>query len=255
MVVPGKSEFNETLRYFRVMLQKSGVQVKLSHPAKVQDIQEGQFDEVVMATGVLPRIPQIAGLPHPKAVTYVDVLSGKVKVGERVAIIGAGCIGFDVAEYLLGGEADMAEVHSFLDYWGVDVSITSPGGLKAVASIKPRRQIAMLQRKPESPGRRLGKSTGWVLKARLRRAGVKMIPGVHYEAIDDRGLHYRVGGEPQLLEVDHVVLCTGQESNQTLYRELSKTGKPPHLIGGVERAEELDALRAIEQAMRLARAL
>ncbi len=251
-VVPGKGEFNETLRYFRVMLERSGVKVELGRAARVEDIQAGQFDEVVLANGVLPRVPQIAGLPHPKVVNYVDVLSGRVQVGERVAIIGAGGIGFDVAEYLLDEAAGMSEVPRFLDYWGVDANIATPGGLKAPQAAKPRRQITMLQRKPESPGRTLGKSTGWILKARLRKAGVKMLPGVRYEAIDDRGLHISLNGAAQVLQVDHVVLCAGQESNRDLYRALSDAGLRPHLIGGAERAEELDALRAIEQATQLA---
>lgn len=179
--------------------------------------------------------------------------SGKAEAGERVAIIGAGGIGFDVAEYLLGDARESLERGVFFHAWGVDPSNASAGGLTQVnGEGAPRRSVHMFQRKAEPLGRGLGKSTGWILKARLRKASVMMTSGATYDAIDDEGLHYRVDGKPHVLAVDHVVLCAGQHSNRTLHDELVARGAKPRLIGGADVAAELDALRAIDQATRLA---
>jgi len=253
--VPGKSEFNEMLRYFRGALARAGVRLRLGTRASAEQLAREGFEHVVLATGVRPRRPDIAGLDHPTVLSYVDVLARGAPVGERVAILGAGGIGFDVAEFLLGDPAESTEAAVFMDRWGVDAGLRSPGGLKAPAWQAPRRQVHMFQRKAESLGRQLGKSTGWILKARLREAGVRMTGGVHYEAIDDAGLHYRVDGQARVLPVDTVVLCTGQEPLRELQAELAAHGIGAELIGGADVAGELDAKRAIEQATRRALAL
>ncbi|PVX76306.1 NADPH-dependent 2,4-dienoyl-CoA reductase [Paraburkholderia unamae] len=252
-VVPGKAEFHEMLRYFEVRLKKLGVTLRLGARATADALAGGAFDEIVIATGVTPRVPDFAGVDHPKVLSYVDVLSGKAEAGERVAIIGAGGIGFDVAEYLLGDARESLERGVFFHAWGVDPANASAGGLTQVnGEGAPRRSVHMFQRKAEPLGRGLGKSTGWILKARLRKASVMMTSGATYDAIDDEGLHYRVDGKPHVLAVDHVVLCAGQHSNRTLHDELVARGAKPRLIGGADVAAELDALRAIDQATRLA---
>jgi 2,4-dienoyl-CoA reductase (NADPH2) len=254
--VPGKAEFNEMLRYFNVRLHKLGVTVRLGEAASADELVAGGFDEVILATGVTPRVPDFVGIDHPKAVSYVDVLTGKVVVGSRVAIIGAGGIGFDVAEYLLGDAEESLDRHAFFRAWGVDPENIRHGGLASGHSHgKPHRSVHMFQRKDEPLGKRLGKSTGWILKAKLRKASVMMVAGATYNAIDDEGLHYSVDGKQHILPVDHVVLCAGQNSNRNLYEELTVRGIHPKLIGGADVASELDALRAIDQATRLAVAL
>ncbi|MBN3782047.1 NADPH-dependent 2,4-dienoyl-CoA reductase [Burkholderia sp. Ac-20345] len=255
-VVPGKAEFNEMLRYFRVRLERLGVSLRLGEAATVDGLASGEFDEIVLATGVTPRVPDIVGVDHPKAVSYVDVLTGAAQVGQRVAIIGAGGIGFDVAEFLLGDPEESLDRSAFFRAWGVDPANAAAGGIvPAAAHAAPPRSIHMFQRKAEPLGRGLGKSTGWILKAKLRKANVAMISGATYDAIDDEGLHYTVDGKPHVLPVDHVVLCAGQNSNRSLYEALRARGMSPKLIGGADVASELDALRAIDQATRLAVAL
>ncbi|MEM5310136.1 NADPH-dependent 2,4-dienoyl-CoA reductase [Paraburkholderia sp. JHI869] len=252
-VVPGKAEFHEMLRYFEVRLKRLDVSVRLGETATAEALASGAFDEIVIATGVTPRVPDIVGVDHAKAVSYIDVLTGKVEVGARVAIIGAGGIGFDVAEYLLGDAQESLDRSVFFRAWGVDPANADAGGLMRIDGHRaPRRSVHMFQRKAEPLGKGLGKSTGWILKARLRKANVMMTSGVTYDAIDDDGLHYRVDGKPHVLAVDHVVLCAGQRSNRTLYDELVARGAKPKVIGGADVAAELDALRAIDQATRLA---
>lgn len=251
--VPGKAEFHEMLRYFQVRLDKLGVKLRLGKPATADELIGGAFDEIVLATGVRPRVPDFAGVDHPKAVSYIDVLSGKVEVGQRVAIIGAGGIGFDVAEFLLGDAEESLDAQAFFRAWGVDASNSNSGGLAPAADHPaPRRSVHMFQRKAEPLGKRLGKSTGWILKAKLRKANIAMTAGATYDAINDEGLHYTVDGKAHVLPVDHVVLCAGQNSNRDLYDQLKARGAEPRLIGGADVASELDALRAIDQATRLA---
>ena len=253
--VPGKAEFYEMLRYFAHALAAAQVDVRLNTRADAALLAAGGYGDIVVATGVQPRTPDIAGIDHPKVLSYVDVLTGKAQVGQRVAIIGAGGIGFDMAEFLLGDAAESTQIPAFQAAWGVDAQIREPGGLVAPTAHQPQRQITMLQRKPESLGRNLGKSTGWILKAKLRRAKVEMIAGAQYDAVDDAGLHVRVNGEPRVLDVDHVILCAGQTSERSLVDALQAAGLRCHVIGGADVAAELDALRAIDQATRLAVAL
>jgi 2,4-dienoyl-CoA reductase (NADPH2) len=256
-VIPGKSEFGELLRYFRARLERLGVQVKLGVRADADALVAEGYDEIVLATGVKPRVPAIPGIDDPKVVSYFDVLSGAKRVGERVAIVGAGGIGFDVAEFLLGDPDESRVPDAFLAAWGVDASVRA-GGLEGHALERPRRhkrKVAMLQRKTDKLGANLGKTTGWILKAKLRDAGVGMISGASYTAIDDRGLHYRIDGTERALDVDHVVICAGQESDRALYDALVARGAKPHLLGGAKLAAELDAARAIDEATRLAVAI
>jgi 2,4-dienoyl-CoA reductase (NADPH2) len=254
VVVPGKSEFAETMRYFRVRLARLGVEVRLGAPADADELLAAGFDETVLATGVKPRVPDLPGIDRANVVSYVDVLTGRREVGRRVAIIGAGGIGFDVADFLVGEADESLRPEEFLRAWHVDPTARS-GGLEtdtAAATQAPRRQVHMFQRKAEKPGAGLGKTTGWILKARLRDAAVEMVSGAAYAAIDDGGLHYVVDGVAKVLPVDHVVICAGQESDRDLYDSLVARGAKPRLIGGADVAAELDAARAIEQAARLA---
>jgi 2,4-dienoyl-CoA reductase (NADPH2) len=252
-VVPGKAEFHEMLRYFATRLDKLGVTLHLGKPVTASDLIKEQFDEIVLATGVNPRVPDVPGIDHPKAVSYIEVLTGKVKVGQRVAIIGAGGIGFDVAEFLLGDAEESLDRSAFFRAWGVDPGNVRPGGLTSASrDTSPRRSVHMFQRKIDPLGKGLGKSTGWILKAKLRKANVVMTAGATYDAIDDDGLHYTVDGNAHVIQVDHVVLCAGQVSNRKLYDDLNAHGLHPKLIGGADVASELDALRAIDQATRLA---
>jgi 2,4-dienoyl-CoA reductase (NADPH2) len=217
------------------------------------------FDEIVLATGVKPRIPAIDGIGHASVVSYVDVLNGTVETGGRVALIGAGGIGFDVAEYLSHDVSGDDHPHwptpgEFARQWGIDMSLRSRGGvLDSGPCTEPSsRQIWLLQRKTSKPGKNLGKTTGWTHRLSLSRRGVKMIPGVNYRRIDDDGLHVEVDGSPQVLDVDHVVVCAGQESRRELLEPLRQAGKTVHLIGGADLAAELDAKRAIRQGAELA---
>ncbi|MEU9292239.1 NADPH-dependent 2,4-dienoyl-CoA reductase [Streptomyces sp. NPDC048266] len=252
--VPGKDEFNETLRYFRVQLDERGVDVRLGTPVAATDL-DG-YDEVVVATGVSPRTPAIAGVDHPSVVSYLDVLRDGAPVGERVAIIGAGGIGFDVAEFLTdGGEGASQDPETYFRQWGVDTSYENRGGLRAPERAAPPRQVHLLQRKETKVGAGLGKTTGWIHRTELKHRGVAMVAGVSYDRIDDEGLHVTIGGEAQLLPVDTVVLCAGQEPRRDLYEELVAAGRVAHLIGGADVAAELDAKRAIDQGTRLAATL
>lgn len=249
---PGKNEFNELLRYFNVMLDKHKVTVHLGKVADVALLNAGGFDDIVVATGIVPRIPDIPGVNHPKVLNYVDVLSGRKQAGSKVAILGAGGIGFDVAEYLVGDHAESLDAATFYQAWGVRADADTPGAVVLPTAHPASRKVHMFQRKPGSLGKNLGKSTGWILKARLKKAGVSMTPGASYDRIDDQGLHYTVDGQPRVLDVDHVVLCTGQVSEKRIVNELREAGLHCHVVGGADYAEEIDALRAIDQATRLA---
>ncbi len=247
--IPGK-EFAETTRYFARRIERLGVTLKLATRPSATELASGGFDEFVVATGVTPRIPALAGVDHPKALRYDEVLSGAKTVGRRVAIIGAGGIGFDMALFLSAPGGD-----HFLDAWGVDRSGASHGGLAPPAPETVRRAIWMLQRKTTPAGRTLGATTGWALRAELARRGVQILAGVEYRRIDDRGLLVVHDGAEKVLEVDHVVLCAGQEPVRTLHDELAARGVRAHLIGGAHVAAELDAFRAIDEGTRVALAL
>ncbi|MGL4725424.1 MAG: FAD-dependent oxidoreductase [Scandinavium sp.] len=251
--IPGKEEFYETLRYYRRMLDLHGVKVELNRFVRAQDLAE--FDETILATGIEPRMPAIDGIDHPKVLNYLDVLRDKTPVGQKVAIIGCGGIGFDTAMYLSQpGAATSQNIAEFCVEWGIDTSLSQQGGLRPEgAQLHPSpRQIVMLQRKASKPGEGLGKTTGWIHRTTLLARGVKMIPAVSYEKIDDQGLHVTIGGEPQLLAVDHVIICAGQEPRRELEDSLRAAAKPVHLIGGCDVAMELDARRAIAQGTKLA---
>ncbi|TAA28381.1 NADPH-dependent 2,4-dienoyl-CoA reductase [Pseudoxanthomonas winnipegensis] len=252
--IPGKEEFHETLRYFRQRLEDTGVELRLDTMADVDTLKG--FDAVVLATGITPRTVQMPGADHPKVISYVDVLSGRVQVGARAALIGAGGIGFDVAEYLVEhGASPSTDPKRWMAQWGVDASFEAPGSLVKPNPEPPAREVWLLQRTPGRPGARLGKTSGWVHRATLKAKQVRMLGGVEYLGVDDEGLHLRVDGSEQTLPVDHVVICAGQEPRRELFDLLQAQGITPHLIGGADVAAELDAKRAIDQASRLAATL
>ncbi|MEV7234437.1 NADPH-dependent 2,4-dienoyl-CoA reductase [Streptomyces sp. NPDC051020] len=252
--IPGKEEFDETLRYFRTRLAEQQVELRLGTKA-TPDTLDG-FDEIVLATGVTPRSPAIPGLDHPSVVGYLDVLRDGAPVGQRVAIIGAGGIGFDVAEFLTDcGDSASQDPEVFFRHWGVDTAYRERGGLRLPERPKPPRTVHLLQRRTSKVGAGLGRTTGWIHRTELRHRGVTMIAGATYDRIDDDGLHLTVDGEQHLLPVDTVVLCAGQEPRRELYEELIAAGRTPHLIGGADVAAELDAKRAIRQGTELAAAL
>ncbi|WP_338500529.1 NADPH-dependent 2,4-dienoyl-CoA reductase [Delftia tsuruhatensis] len=254
--VPGKEEFHETLRYFRRQLELGGVDLRLGHRVEAAQLIEGGYDEIVLATGIRPRVPAIDGVDHPKVLGYLDVLQGDRPVGERVAIIGAGGIGFDVAEYLThAGDSGAVAPRKFYAEWGIDTDYAQAGGLAQPQAQPSPRRVHLLQRKSTKVGDQLGKTTGWVHRTSLKARSVAMGSGVAYERIDDAGLHITVDGQPQLLEVDNVVLCAGQEPQRELHAALSAAGCSVHLIGGADVAAELDAKRAILQGTTLAASL
>ncbi|MFG3100977.1 FAD-dependent oxidoreductase [Streptomyces sp. NPDC048182] len=252
--VPGKQEFDETLRYFRTRLAEEDVTLRLGAAVTAADL-DG-YDEVVVATGVSPRVPELLGTDHPSVVGYLDVLRHGAPVGDRVAILGAGGIGFDVAEYLTdGGDKAHEDPETYFRRWGVDTAYRTAGGLAAPERPAPPRTVHLLQRKTTKVGAGLGRTTGWIHRAELKHRGVTMVPGVRYDRIDDAGLHITVDGRSTVLEVDTVVLCTGQEPRRDLYDELIAAGRSAHLVGGADVAAELDAKRAIKQGTELAAAL
>ncbi len=249
--IPGKEEFYETLRYYRKMIDKHGVHLHLNTKADAALLQG--FAEVAIATGVRPRALQLEGIDHPKVLGYIDVLKHQKPVGKSVAIIGAGGIGFDVAEYLAHqGESPSLEVAAFMQEWGVDMTYQKRGALTQPQPEAPAREIYLLQRSAGKPGAKLAKTTGWIHRASLKMKQVQMISEVQYQRIDNAGLHITVKGAPRLLPVDHVIICAGQEPLRELYEPLQQLGIPVHLIGGADEARELDAKRAIDQATRLA---
>jgi 2,4-dienoyl-CoA reductase (NADPH2) len=248
MQIPGKEEFAEALRYFRRRLEVLGVDVRLGTAATESSL--AGFDEVVVATGVEPRMPSIPGIDHSSVVSYADLLTGSAVAGKRVAVIGAGGIGVDVAHFLTHDPTETTE--DWLAHWGVGDPSVHRGGLTEPRPREPVREVTLVQRKTSMIGRGLGKTSGWAHRAVLKQAGVAQVSGAAYRLIDDRGLHLTVDGEPLLLEVDTVVVCAGQESVRDLYDELAGAGVPVSVIGGADVATELDAKRAIEQGVRLA---
>ena len=252
--VPGKEEFNETIRYFDRRLQITGVQTKLGTTVNQQTLNDGDFDEVVLATGIKPRTPPIDGIDHPKVMSYLDVIRDGKAVGKKVAIIGAGGIGFDVAEFLTHNSDSSTNIPTFMREWGVDMSLQARGGIEGITAEpgESPREVYLLQRKVSKVGNDLGKTTGWIHRAGLQKKGVNMVPGCEYIKIDDAGLHIRVGSEERILDVDNVIICAGQESLTELSVGLNA---PVHLIGGAHLATELDAKRAIDQGTRLAAAI
>jgi 2,4-dienoyl-CoA reductase (NADPH2) len=261
--IPGKEEFAETLRYFRTRLAKFGVKVELNRRVGAEDLRG--FDDVILSTGIVPRRPPIPGLDHPKVASYVEIVEGRKVAGKRVALVGAGGIGFDVAESLTAGGAadghlsdghgDDPAIAAFRDEWGIDSAYARRGGLKPSREDSSPRQLWLLQRKAAKVGEGLAKTTGWIRRTLLRRRGVTMLSGVEYVKIDDAGLHIVVDGKPQLLDVDTVVICAGQEPRRELVAGLEAAGIAPTLIGGADVALELDAKRAIDQGTRVALAL
>ncbi len=261
-IIPGKMEFYEMLRYYGSQVEKYAIDVRLNTAVTASALAEQAFDEVIVATGIEPRIPDIAGLNHPSVLTYLQVLRDQAPVGKRVAILGAGGIGFDVAVLLsqdANHDAVSAEQRSatFLRHWGVDTSLTTAGALTPDGPQFPpaQRNIFMLQRKPSALGKSLGMTSGWALRAELALSGVQFIAGVTYQKIDDAGLHYSIDGDEHTLAVDNIILCTGQEPLNHLYGELTELGISAHLIGGALEARELDALGAIDQGLQKALAL
>ena len=254
--VPGKEEFHETLRYFGRRIEQLGVELRLSTRATPALLREGGYDDVVFATGVHPRAATIPGSERPNVLSYVDVLAGNAPVGARVAIIGAGGIGFDVAEFLVeNAPSPSTDVARWTHEWGVDMTLAARAGLVKPSPEAPEREIWLLQRTAGKPGKRLNKTTGWVHRATLAAKRVKMLGNVSYERIDDAGLHIRIDDKPQLLAVDNVIICAGQEPNRALHAEFADAGIATHLIGGADVAAELDAKRAIDQGTRLAATL
>ena len=252
MRIPGKEEFAETIRYYRRRLELGGVKVHLGRRAGVEDLTD--FDEVVVATGVEPRVPDVPGVDHPKVVTYAAAVRGEAPIGQRVAVMGAGGIGVDVSEFLTHVESPMT-VEQWMAEWGVGEPDASRGGLVEAHPAPSPREVHLLQRKATPIGRGLGKTTGWVHRAALKAKGVHHHVGVNYELIDDDGLHITHGedrSDPQVLDVDTIVLCTGQESVDTLGPALAAAGVRVHVIGGADVAAELDAKRAIRQGTELA---
>ena len=253
--IPGKEEFAETLRYFASRLEQTGVKLRLGQEAGAEALLTG-YDAVIIAAGVRPRRAGIPGEEHPKVLSYLDVLAHDAAVGPRVAIVGAGGIGFDVAEFLVqSAPSPTTDIARWTREWGVDMTLAARGALLKPAPEPPSRQIWLLQRSTGRPGARLNKTSGWVHRASLKAKGVQMLGGVQYQRIDDAGLHTVIDGAPRLFEVDHVVVCAGQEPQRALADALAARGVAVHRIGGADVAAELDAKRAIAQATALAAAL
>ncbi len=247
--IPGKQEFAHTIHYFTQQMNKYQVDIRLNVQATTDMLKE--FDEIVLATGIKPRVPTIKGIDHEKVMTYVELIQEQKKPGKRVAVIGAGGIGFDVAEWLTHNPS-IEPNHEFYEQWGIDLNSSSRGGLKVPEIAESLREVYLLQRKNEKQGKRLGKTTGWIHRLSLKHKQVKMLSGVHYERIDDEGLHLVINEKPQVLAVDSVIICAGQDEARELFEPLKKAGCSVNLIGGAFKALELDARHAIDQACRLA---
>ena len=256
--IPGKEEFYETIRYFNKLIELHDVEVKLNTRVNADDLKDSDFDEIIIATGIKPRTPKIEGIEHEKVLSYLDVLKHKKPVGKRVAVIGAGGIGFDLSEYLLhSGESTTLNLDKWLAEWGIDKSIEARGGIAGVQPVihPNKREIFMFKRSKGKFGGKLGKTTGWIHRANLKKQNVQFINEVQYTKIDDKGLHYTQKEEAKVLEVDNVVICAGQTPFKELYDSLAESGKKLHVIGGADVAAELDAKRAIDQGSRLAASL
>ncbi len=251
--IPGKEEFYETLRYFARQVELTGVELKLNTRVTAEMLNDSEFDEVVLATGITPRTPAIPGVEHRSVLSYLDVMNG-AEVGQKVAVIGAGGIGFDISEVLIHSGPQQKTIESFMKEWGVDMTLQARGGIENITpEFEPAaREVFLLQRKKSKVGKNLGKTTGWVHRADLAKKGVQMMNGCDYVGIDDDGLHLLIAGEPKTLPVDNIVICAGQEPCRELQDGLDK---PVHLIGGADVASELDAKRAIDQGTRLAASL
>ncbi|GBH23666.1 NADPH-dependent 2,4-dienoyl-CoA reductase [Burkholderia vietnamiensis] len=253
---PGKEEVDEALRYFGRQIEVTGVTLHLNRRVAARELIDGGYDEIVLATGVTPRDPKIPGQDGPNVLSYIDVLAGRQPVGRRVAVVGAGGIGFDVAEYLVqDGQSLALDLDEWKAEWGVTDPAGTRGGVTRARVAAPAREVTLLQRKPAPLGKGLGKTTGWIHRATLKMKQVKMIGGVNYERIDARGLHVSYGeqrSDHELIEADTIVLCAGQEPQRALLAPLQAAGRSVHLIGGAELAAELDAKRAIDQGARLA---
>lgn len=250
--VPGKEEFSETIRYFSRQLELTGVTVKLNTRVSANELNNSDFDEIIIATGINPRLPPIEGIEHNKVLNYIDVLKHKKAVGQKVAVIGAGGIGFDVSEYLVhSGEATSQNIAAYMKEWGVDMTLTARAGIEGVKAeiTAPAREVYLLQRKDTKVGAGLGKTTGWIHRTGLKNKQVKMLASCVYHKIDDAGLHLSIAGERKVLAVDNVIICAGQDPARELIEGLNK---PYHLIGGADVAAELDAKRAIKQGLEVA---
>jgi 2,4-dienoyl-CoA reductase (NADPH2) len=253
--IPGKEEFAETLRYFRRQLVLLGVRVRLNTSIEAKHLANEVFDTIVVATGVRPRRLDIPGKDHPKVISYIDAIEGVKPVGKTVVIIGAGGIGFDTAMLVThAGPSTSLDRDRFLEAWGIDRGYRHPGGLASTPPPTPAspRRVTLLQRKASKMGASLGKTTGWIHRATLRKRGVTMISGLSYEKIDDDGLHIVKNGNRQTIPADTIIVCAGQEPLRTLADDLTNTGMHVHVIGGADKAAELDAKRAIDQGARLA---
>ncbi len=257
-VIPGKEEYSETIRYYQVMIEKHGVKLHLNHRVKAEELLAGGYDDIILATGVCPREVSFPGADHPKVLSYVDVLYNNKEVGKKVAIVGAGGIGFDVAEFLAHDPSKPSpglDIEKFKEEWGIDSSYQHRGGLKEAEPMPAYREIFLLKRSSGKHGNKLGKTTGWIHRASLKMKNIHMMAHVNYLKVDDEGFHIQVGEELKVLDVDHVVICAGQEPLRELYDTLVDKGQKPYLIGGADEAAELDAKRAIYQASHLAAAL
>ena len=250
--IPGKEEFHETLRYFNKQIELNNICLNLDTRVSAEQLNNSNFDEVIIATGITPRMPSIEGIDHPSVVSYVDVILNKYPLGKRVAIIGAGGIGFDTAEYIThSGESSSLDIDQFMSEWGIDKSLDARGGIEGLkATVNPSpREVYLLQRKTSKIGTGLGKTTGWIHRAGLAKKHVKMINGCNYKRIDDQGLHLSIGDESKTLAVDNIIICAGQDPLTEITGDLKL---PFHLIGGAHSAKELDAKSAIEQGTKIA---
>ncbi|MGB0930533.1 MAG: FAD-dependent oxidoreductase [Chitinophagales bacterium] len=248
-VIPGKEEYAETIRYYDSMIQKHGVKLQLNHRVSAEELKEGNYDEIILATGVLPRKLTFEGIDHPKVLNYAEVLYDKKQVGKKVAIVGAGGIGFDVAEFLAHeGALPSLDTELYMKEWGVDMDYKTAGALNAPEITPSPREIHLLKRSKGKHGKNLGKTTGWIHRASLNMKRVNMLSNVVYHKVDDAGLHISIFDESQILEVDNVVICAGQEPLRELYDDLKENGQTVHVIGGANVAAELDAKKAIKEA-------